>query len=366
MSEIAVDLPSAGIRLAGWKSARVTRSVENLTGAFELSMSDVPDEVRDALVDAMPAHVAIDGDRILTGYVDAVDYALSPREHGLTVIGRGLCQDLIDCSGTGGVSPILANTRIDDVCRRFVQSLGTDEFGRIAVTMTPALQAQIDALPPIPFQLVSPMETPWEIIERCCRYSAVLAYEAEDGSLTLAIAGDEVGSSGVALGQNVEAATVLKSEIGRYSKVSAYLNNFNNALDIGVNLKPAFTSGDPALLARGRYRPHAFLSEQPASDQTYLQRRVMWQIARAYGRSRQIRVLVDSWHDATGEPWRLNRQIPVSLPRLKVPDNTLLLVTEVTFILDEHGTHAELLLMPREGLLPEPLVLQRIDPDLAA
>ncbi|MDR5857243.1 hypothetical protein QCE42_20370, partial [Caballeronia sp. LZ050] len=114
-----------------------------------------------------------------------------------------------------------------------------------------------------------------------------------------------------------------------------------------------------------RYRPKFIVSEQPSSDRTYLERRVDWQIARAYGMSRQVRVLVDSWTDPSGSPWYLNYQVPVTMPLLKIPEKTLLLVTQISFILDESGTHTELLLAPRQAYLPEPLVLQRIDPDIA-
>lgn len=200
------------------------------------------------------------------------------------------------------------------------------------------------------------------MIEQCCRYSGALAFEQEDGSLNLALAGDVLGSTGLELGANVESVISVKSSLGRFSSVSGVLTNYNNATDIGVNLLPEYTAKDPGVL---RYRPKYIVSEQPASDRTYLQRRVDWQVARAYGMSRQVRVLVDSWLDGEGVPWRLNHQVPVTMPLLKIPAKTLLLITETTFILDENGTHTELLLAPRQAYLPEPLVLQRIDPDIA-
>jgi prophage tail gpP-like protein len=365
MSSLIVTVSQVGsderVQLDGWKSARITRNIENCTGEFTLEMTErYPDEVDEAVLIAGVAiqiSIADTGDVLITGFVDSVMYSVTPNQHGITVIGRGRCQDLIDC--TGRVDRIMSNMRIDAVCQML-----TEDFG-INVNMSDAMQAQIDALPTIPFQLVALTEKVWEVIERCARYSGVLAYEDVDGNLTLAVAGDTLGVSGVAQGENIEAAYVLKSALGRYSALSAFLSNYNNATDVGVNLTPGFTDGDPQIKALGRHRPLAVLSEQPSSDRSYLQKRVLWQVARAYGQSRQIRVLTDSWLDGGNEPWKLNVQIPVSIPKLKVPENTPLLVTEVTFILDEHGTHTELRLAPREGYLPEPLALQRIDPDLA-
>lgn len=361
MSSLVVTVRDQGVAIGGWNAARVTRSIESLTGAFTLEMTERnPNEVAEStLVAGVEIMISVEesGDILLTGYIDSIQYIITPREHKIIVSGRGKCEDLIDCSGE--VDRIIQNSRIDDVCSKLLRT-----FKTVNLEVSDELQAQIDQLATIPFQLVSITESAWEIIERCARYSGVLAYETEAGNLRLAIAGDEIGESGVALGQNVESAIVVKSTLGRYSSLSAVLSNYNNATDIGVNLLPAYTAEDPEM-KKFRTRNRYILSEQPASDRGYLKRRVDWQIARAYGQSRQIRVLVDNWFDADNVPWQLNVQIPVSLPLLKVPDGTLLLVAETTFIIDEHGTHAELMLAPRTAYLPEPLVIQAIDPDIA-
>lgn len=357
MNSLVVTLPKSGISITGWTAARVTRSIESCTGSFVLEMTErFPAEVDEtSMIGGVPIRISIDADNVLlTGYIDTVEYIITPHEHMVRATGRGRCQDLIDCSAP--VYSILANSRIDAVCRDVVKKFEID------VVVTASLQAVIDDLPTIPFQLISITETPWEVIERCCRYSGVLAFELEDGSLCLAMAGDDLGSTGLELGKNVESAVSVKSSLGRFSSVSGVLTNYNNATDIGVNLLPEYTAFDRGVK---RWRTKYIVSEQPASDRTYLQRRVDWQVARAYGMSRQVRVLVDSWLDASGSPWYLNYQVPVTMPLLKIPEKTLLLITETTFILDEHGTHTELLLAPRQAFLPEPLVLQRIDPDIA-
>jgi prophage tail gpP-like protein len=357
MNSLVVTLPESKISITGWKGARVTRSIESCTGSFVLEMTErFPEEVDEAsLIGGAAIQIAIDADNILlTGYVDTVEYIITPHEHLVRATGRGKCQDLIDCSAP--VDRILANSRIDAVCRSLLKNFEID------VVVSASLQAVIGELPTIPFQLISITETPWEIIERCCRYSGVLAFELEDGSLCLALAGDVLGSTGLEIGKNVESAVSVKSSLGRFSSVSGVLTNYNNATDIGVNLLPEYTAYDPGVK---RYRPRFIVSEQPSSDRTYLERRVDWQIARAYGMSRQVRVLVDSWTDSSGSPWYLNYQVPVTMPLLKIPEKTLLLITEISFILDENGTHTELLLAPRQAYLPEPLVLQRIDPDIA-
>ena len=45
-----------------------------------------------------------------------------------------------------------------------------------------------------------------QVIERCCRYSALLYYEQPDGNLLLTRVSDKVAASGVEQGKNIESA----------------------------------------------------------------------------------------------------------------------------------------------------------------
>ncbi|WP_244807535.1 phage baseplate assembly protein [Caballeronia zhejiangensis] len=100
MNSLVVTLPESKISITGWKGARVTRSIESCTGSFVLEMTErFPEEVDEAsLIGGAPIQIAIDADNLsLTGYVDTVEYIITPHEHLVRATGRGKCQDLIDC-----------------------------------------------------------------------------------------------------------------------------------------------------------------------------------------------------------------------------------------------------------------------------
>jgi prophage tail gpP-like protein len=85
--------------------------------------------------------------------------------------------------------------------------------------------------------------------------------------------------------------------------------------------------------------------------------------SRAYGRSRRVRILADNWRSSDGSPWIVNINYPISAPDVGIAEKTMLLLVEVIFILDEHGTHAELVFGPRVGYLPEPVALDTLPMD---
>jgi prophage tail gpP-like protein len=131
--------------------------------------------------------------------------------------------------------------------------------------------------------------------------------------------------------------------------------------DEGVTNLPVVTV--VAKSSTGRLRPTYFVSEQSATDRRFVEKRVNWMASRSYGRSRRVRVLVDSWRDASGSPWITNTNYPVTADAVGIPENTILLLAEVTFILDKLGTHAELVFGPRQGFLPEPIALDVLPMD---
>jgi len=84
---------------------------------------------------------------------------------------------------------------------------------------------------------------------------------------------------------------------------------------------------------------------------------VNWEAVRRAGRSQVVHVHTGSWRDGDGMLWTPNTLVPISIPFLKIPEQTFMLISEVTYLLHEHGTHAELVLMLSDAFKPEPTIL---------
>jgi prophage tail gpP-like protein len=88
-------------------------------------------------------------------------------------------------------------------------------------------------------------------------------------------------------------------------------------------------------------------------------------MVRRAGRSRTVRVKVDSWRDSAGTLWTPNTLASVNLPSQKLVAAGFL-ISEVSYVRnDEDGTTADITLMPPDAFRPEPILLQPIFGDIA-
>jgi prophage tail gpP-like protein len=352
-NEVRVNLMNDSLMLTGWTSVRITRSIEVGTSSFEIACTGDANAFKLLGKEGAPIQIFIGQSQVLAGYVDTVEHILTAREHTLTISGRGKCADLIDCSCR--IDRINSNTKLLDLCQTITAPYSIDVF-----VPPNGSQAILDALPVLPRQIVSITETAWEVIERAARYFGMLVFESEAGELVVSTAGTELGASGVRVGVNIEAIVCTKTTLGTYSTYNAVLSAYSaGADDEGIPNMPVYT----VVATASRLRPTFFVSEQSAADRRFIEKRTNWMAARAYGRSRRVRVLTDSWRDSDGSIWIPNINYPVSGLEVGIPDGTLLLLAEVTFILDKNGRHAELLFGPRQGFIPEPVALDVLPMD---
>ncbi|MBP0492158.1 phage baseplate assembly protein [Pararoseomonas indoligenes] len=374
-----LELVVGGKALTGWQEIRITRGVERCPSDFDIAITERFTDNKDptptklakwtsdlvvAPGQACQVRIRRDGtskgDLVITGYVDRYTPTITPRSHTVRISGRGRCQDLVDCAAylrreANQVSNVTTKALIEKLC---------EAYG-ISVT---ALSGEGEIVPQFNVILT---ETAWDIIDRVCRHSGFLAYEAADGNLILSRAGKEEMASGFAQGMNVEEASANASMDQRYSLYEVVwqsmdvLNDLAGALggDRDPNrrvwvLDETVGSAEPK---KGeRFRPRVIVSDQEQDGIDIAQRRALWERNRRNGRSASIRVVTDSWRDTSGQLWEPNHLVPVNVPLLRVVKQKWL-IGEVTYVRGRDGTHAELLLMPPAAYEPEPIVLQPFD-----
>nr|WP_181147287.1 hypothetical protein [Burkholderia multivorans] len=91
-------LKQDGLSLTGWKSVRITRSIEFGTSSFDLACSADANTLKLVSKEGAPIKVSIGDDVVLTGYVETIESIMTPRTHDIRISGRGKLADLIDCS----------------------------------------------------------------------------------------------------------------------------------------------------------------------------------------------------------------------------------------------------------------------------
>jgi prophage tail gpP-like protein len=343
-----LTLRIGGLDIQGWTEVRVTRGVERVPGDFEITMTErFPGDLNAVvMMPGQPCQVLLGDDVVITGYVDRFAPSISARGHQIRVSGRGACCDLVDCSAEwpGGQ---ISGTNALDVAQKLAQPYG------IAV----ALAAGISAGGNIPqFNLILG-ETAWEVIERVCRYRALLAYELANGSLVLNQVGTDTHSSGFALGQNVQEASVQYGMDQRYSDYVAFIQSvetFNNSAPGTVDPNQIVRIRDNTVL---RHRQMDIIAEAAAGGVDIAAVRAQWEMGRRWGRSFVCSLTADSWRDSSGQLWQPNWLVDLDLPQLKLLRDQWV-ISEVSYELDRSGTTARLTMMPPAAFQPQPVLLQ--------
>lgn len=352
---------SNGRDITGWTALRVSRGIERCPSDFEVSFTEPYPAISDVIVQPGDlVQVLLGPDVVLTGFVDRYLPSYNDREHTIKITGRSKCQDLVDCSAkwTGGQ---LLNLTVDQIAKQLCSIYGIDVNVAAGTVIG-------DPIPQLNIMVGEPI---YEVLERICRYRALLLYDQPDGSLMLANggSGSDAGSTGIGTrvaasgfteGVNVQSASGIYSMDGRFSDYDAVYQGLDTMMDMG-NGGNLIAHVSDAGVPRLRYR--AIVSENVAGGAVVAQQRANWECAARIGRSMQVRLTTDSWRDADGALYEPNTLVDIYLPSLKLLPKQWL-IADVTYKRDQNGTQADLVIMPPQAFYQEPVVLYPIAPDI--
>lgn len=339
---LSVTSQNRCFRISGWTGIRITRGIERCPSDFDIEMTDVyPSEI--ATVSVQPGdqcQVYLGESLVVTGYIDRWITKSRGSQHSVRVTGRGLCQDLVDCSAEWPTGQISGASAAE------VATVLASPYG-IRVTSDVTDQR---AIPQFNLNFGEPA---FEVIERVARYSQLLAYENEWGDLMLTRAGTTAHASGFELGVNIQGIDVEFSMDQRYSEYLSYIQSTETLSDIKTSASIYYLP-DPSM---PRHRRRSIIAEASFGGVEVAKARVQWEMNRRLARSSVINLETDSWRDSAGVVWTPNQLVNVKAPLHKIKDATWL-IGEVTYKLDEKGTKAHLMIMPPDAFKPEPTALQ--------
>lgn len=338
--------------ITGWLNVRVSRGIERCPSDFDVTFTEPLPSVNDIV--ASPGdfcQVLLGNDVVLTGFVDRYLPSYSKTEHVIRITGRSLCQDLVDCSAKWTGLQFVSQPLLT-----IAQQLSA-VYG-VNVALAPGA----DQGAPIPQLNIMVGEPIYDVLERLCRFRALLLYDQPDGSLLLSGIGTQTAASGFQEGVNVESASAMYGMDGRFSEYDAVRQSLDTCEDVGDGGNLIATVNDPSVT---RFRYRAIVAESVFGGQDVAAQRANWEMASRFGRSFQVRLTTDTWRDSAGALWTPNTLVQIDLPNLKLAPKTWL-ISDVTYKRDKDGTKADLTIMPPEAFYQEPIILNPIAPDVSS
>lgn len=322
----------------GWKSISIARSIEAISGAYEIGCSNVPadSDAAGAIIAGAQGSIQLDGETIITGFIDDVEISHGIRDHSLSVSGRDASADLVDCaaiykSGEWQNQTMLAIAK--NLCEPF------------KVTVT----ADTNVSKPFSSWNIEPGESVFENMERMARAHGVLLVSDGLGGIKITRASKEKVFTTLALGKNILSATARVSHAQRYSEYRI-LAQHSRSDDYSGTASTEGTAVATDTTVK-RKRPLVEIFEDGNADTETLLRRAEWKRNISAGRAQRVNVTVQGWSHSNGV-WKPNTLVTIDHPPLRL-DSVELLIVSTRQVLDDNGSRTELQLSPAKAYEPE-------------
>lgn len=363
-----------GVRYGGWQRARIVRNMDSLAGAFEFTVHErwPGQDAARPIRPGAACTVAVEGETILTGYVDDVGIGYDAQSHEVRVAGRDKTLDLIDSAALPLFSGIGAASTPEQIAHEvtpndfYGQSLEQvaktlcEPYGiTVAISLTGRTVADDAAIVtevarPYRNYRVTDDETVFAVLERGARYRGVLLTSDGLGNLVITRASRERLATALVRGRNILACDAEFSWRERFQhyivKGYAIGPSEGRAPFNGAVMGSAFDEEIDRLRIRSSFE-NAALDPAACTLFAEFERNVR------FGRGQRITYTVPGWSHRDGL-WSPNIRVAVQDDWLGIDHD--LLLAGVTLLLDAQGSRAELTLYPPETFermpLPEPLL----------
>lgn len=343
MSEHTVELRVGGTLHRGFIGGSIVRSLEQPASSFDLDYSPTATEGRAwPIEEGDECEIQIDGETILTGFVDRSEVQYDSDRIEYRVSGRSLVCDLVDCN-TGAKT--WRNKALTDIAVELADGfrcgvavlgdngapVGTFIRARAATPATATKPAQAARRAYTRFK-TNAGETVIEAIRRAAGLRGLHLFDSPDGILVISLVGTD--SANVTLGYNTP--RVLKgSRSGDWSgRFSTYhfcgQTSATDELTGKAGRQLLGEVDDPALTSRDRHRPKIIVKRggggrQDLGEQAVLERN------RNAGRSERLRYTVNGWHDGNGDAWAPGTFVDVDDEKLRVQGRMIVVSARYRF-----------------------------------
>lgn len=339
-----------GRELPYWSSVRLNSSIDSLADTISISYkvhSQTPKGDANPLTfdgDEL-AEVHLDGELLMTGYLDCVEASSSTGGDVVEISGYSRTADLVAC-------PVLAtktykDQTIEAICKDLCKPFGID------------VVVDESATEPAKTKLVrfkaEFAENVADALGRVCRYAGLLLFSSPDGGLQLSRAGSTVIKTELRHGQNIEEVRVTRDARDRHS-------DYYVASDGVSGIDPDDADKDDGRYAHavdpgvGRYRPTILSTEQDVKTQSQRKTQAEWERNRRAAMSLHVSCKWTSWKHSEGV-WRPNTRVRFTYSKMRIDRE--MLVSSVSLARESDGSAVQLELDHPSSFEPRTVPLPR-------
>ena len=341
-----VELLIGGFRYGGWKSVRVTLSLESLAGSFALDVSDRWSEDAEPwpIQEEDPCRVTIGGKTVIDGFVDSRSIKADATSRELTYSGKDRAGAIVENSllvqgaGVKGAKWTYYNIDVADFCRQVAAPHG------IAVTVQPGL-----VLPRDPRLVAHVGETGFEAVKRAAGSATVLVVSDGRGGIQITRTGTGRASP-LIQGVNIKSAEIKYDASNRFR---TYLVSTQAPGTDEASGEAAQIQAEAKDLAVLRSKRVLIVRPDKAMTTAEAKRRADWEARIRAAKAAAPVVVVQGWLQPSGELWPLNALVPVHAPRMIGVDGDML-ISQVEYSIGEGGQITTLHLVRPDAFEPAP------------
>ena len=315
---------------AGWKSVKISSSLDKLAHSFSLEMSarwpKQPENYRIKL--GAKCQVFSGKEKILSGRIDQMSPSYSDSSHSISVSGRDLCGYLVDCSHV--------SEKVDFFDQDLV-SIATEVCAPFGV----AIEAEKEIPGKFKRASYSQGDSVHCFLLKLCKQRGVLPVSNGNGVLSLRISDKRPVIGELKVGKNIIEASGDYSGNERFSKYLVKGQAAEPEEDQEGETKSLSVVGeaeDPVL--KDVHRPLIILADV-TGNKAAMEARARWESVNRAGKSRRATFKVQGWRTAAGKLWQVNKLVKIDDSLLGMKGEYL--IESVSFSLDESsGTTTEL------------------------
>lgn len=177
---------------SGWTSLSVFRSLESMSGQFELGIAIRPEDDVSQIQPGASIVLKMNGQTVITGYLDALSQVITDDSKDIRVTGRDKTADLVDCAVLHQ-SYHFKNQTLQQIAETICQPFGINVVWQAT---EPGANEKINVWQ------VEPGETAFDTISKAARHKGVLVTSDVDGNLVFTDPSETVVGN-FKLGENI-------------------------------------------------------------------------------------------------------------------------------------------------------------------